>query len=276
MTETRVGSWTELNERLYEGSYKAEIRRNRSTLAFRGVSSTGYSLTTSLVRLGGSYVEMEQHLLRNFRKYARLTDVPQDSVWNWLALAQHHGLPTRLLDWTYSPFIAMHFVTETMNCYGRDGAIWCIHHGTANQHLPDCLRQITECEGSAAFSVDMLEQVADSLSALEKLARDPFVLFLEPPSLDTRITNQYALFSLMSSPTALLHEWLADHPDLFRRIIVPAELKWEVRDKLDQANMNERMLYPGLDGLAKWLTRYYTPKSRLRSGLRHNGEPNDQ
>ena len=51
------------------------------------------------------------------------------------------------------------------------------------------------------------------------------------------------------------------HPDLCRRIVVPAELKWEVRDKLDQANINERTLFPGLDGLSRWLERYYTPKS---------------
>jgi len=71
---------------------------------------------------------------------------------------------------------------------------------------------------------------------------------------------QFALFSLVSNPRLGLESWLADRPDTVRRIVIPSELKWEVRDKLDQANITERVLYPGLDGLSRWLRRYYTPR----------------
>jgi len=54
---------------------------------------------------------------------------------------------------------------------------------------------------------------------------------------------------------------LAQHPDLCYKVIIPVKLKWEVRDKLDQANINERTLYPGLDGLCMWLRRYYGPRT---------------
>ncbi|WP_254244861.1 hypothetical protein [Hymenobacter sp. BRD67] len=96
------------------------------------------------------------------------------------------------------------------------------------------------------------------LHALASLKAKPFVLFLEPPSLDARIVHQYALFALMNTPEAALHEWLAQRPELYFRIRIPARLKWEIRDKLDQANITERVLMPGLGGLSRWLHRHYS------------------
>src|SRR5262249_21313310 len=123
MQDVRVSSWSELNERLYEGSYQEKLGRFRSHFAFRGLADVAWDLQTSLMRLGGPYEKLEGHLLRNFRKYAHRQADIDDSVWNWLAVAQHHGLPTRLLDWTYSPPVALHFVTEDPKLYGRDGIV---------------------------------------------------------------------------------------------------------------------------------------------------------
>jgi hypothetical protein len=64
----------------------------------------------------------------------------------------------------------------------------------------------------------------------------------------------------MSHPGASLDEWLEERPDLVRRVVVPAELKWEVRDKLDQSNVSGRVPFPGLDWLTRTLMRYYAPR----------------
>jgi hypothetical protein len=107
----------------------------------------------------------------------------------------------------------------------------------------------------------MLECVTRDLRAFDGLARErPFVAFFEPPSLDARLVNQYALFSVLPDATAKLDAWLTDRPDLHRRVIIPHDVKWEIRDKLDQANVTERVLFPGLDGLAHWLARHYAPR----------------
>ena len=216
---------------------------------------------TSLLRLGGDAPSVEGHLLRNFRKYARRADVPFDSVWNWLALAQHHGLPTRLLDWTYSPYVAAHFATAQVELFGRDGVVWMIDYVQAQEHAPERLRKVLRDQGMNVFTAELLEQAVGGLAELGRLGEKDYVLFLEPPSLDERIVNQYALFALMSRAEASLDEWLEPRPELARRLVIPAELKWEVRDKLDQANLTERVLFPGLDGLSRWLARYYAPRS---------------
>ncbi|MBA2565259.1 MAG: FRG domain-containing protein [Gemmatimonadetes bacterium] len=259
MEEFRVSSWSELHDRLYEGSWQEPLRRFRSNLAFRGVNRSSWELQTGLAR-EGAFLQHEGHLLRNFRKYARRDAVPDDSSWNWMALAQHHGLPTRLVDWTYSPFVALHFATAELERFGEDAVVWCLDYVATNRFLPEPLKRVLEEEGSNVFTAEMLGRVAGSLRELDRLSEEEFVLFLEPPSFNERLVNQFALFSLSSSPRASLQRWLQERPGLARRIVIPAELKWEVRDKLDQANVTERVLFPGLDSLSSWLKRYYSPR----------------
>jgi FRG domain len=259
--DIRIATWNELHEQLYHGAWNEKIGRFRPTFAYRGMADAGADLKSSLMRLGGKYRQQERHLLRNFRKYALPSSTMADSPWNWLALAQHHGLPTRLLDWTHSPYVALHFATEAVEQYGTDGVVWCLDYTRTNRFLPEPFQRALKREGSDLLTVEMLSRVTPTLQAFDRLSSSVFVALWEPPSLDERIVNQYALFSLLSSPKTPLDTWLKQHPDCYRRIILPASLKWEIRDKLDQANITERVLFPGLDGLCRWLKRYYSPRS---------------
>ncbi|HNX54339.1 MAG TPA: FRG domain-containing protein [Prolixibacteraceae bacterium] len=256
-----IQSWKQLCEEVYHDSWKPDMGRYRSDYAFRGLSDKNYELKNSFLRNCGEKPELEYHLLRNFRKYSINAD-PQltGTFWRALVLAQHHGLPTRLIDWTYSPFIAMHFATANTEKYDTDGIIWKVDFVKVNQLVPAPFSDGLRIEKCNAFTLEMLEKIV-SLSDLDCLFKDDQVIFFEPPSLDERIVNQFALFSVMNKPTAILDDWLILHPELFRRIIIPKELKLEIRDKLDQANITERVLFPGLDGLAKWLKRHYKPVS---------------
>jgi hypothetical protein len=266
--ETRtVDSWTGLIEELYRDSWDSGIGRFRSPYVFRGMPNSEGDLRTSLMRAANGYEDvpkLEGHLLRNFRKYAHGEISIGDSIWNWLAMAQHYGLPTRLLDWTYSPLIGLHFMTSNVDDFGIDGVIWCVNHRATNGLLPAKLRDLAQEAALDVFTAEMLDEVAQSLKEFDSLAEEDFVIFIEPPSLDPRIANQFALFSMMANPVDKLDVWLRSHAGLARRIIVPAAMKWEIRDKLDQAGITERLLYPGLDGLARFLRRYYRPKTSLR------------
>lgn len=267
--DIRVNNWEELQTALFQHSYDERIGRFRSSFIYRGMWNKSFDLRTSLIRLGGDYKTLEPHLLRNFRKYAHSNAAPGNSLWNWLAVAQHHGLPTRLLDWTYSPYVALHFATADFNKFDKDAAIWCINYVKSNEFLPDKLKKAISTEGSNVFTPEMLEPVCSSLNELGAFQEDDYVVFLEPPSLDGRIVHQFALFSMMSKPNGILSCWLEKFPDLYFRIIIPASMKWEIRDKLDQANITERVLFPGLNGLSQWLKRHYTTRNDESSHINH-------
>lgn len=257
-----ISSWEELLKEVYRDTWDSDLRRYRSSWVFRGVDFRESALLTGLSRLAPATDEagrLERHLLRNFRKYASAEFPGPASDWRWLPFAQHHGLPTRLLDWTFSPLVAFHFATQNADCFDRDGVVWCINHHYSNGFLPDSLKRRLEEEGADVFTAEMLDGVSSGLEEFDKLAETPYLLFLEPPSLDVRIANQFALFSLISSPNAGLPEWLAKHPDAAREIVVAKSAKQEIRDKLDQAGITERTIYPGPDGIARWLSRYYRP-----------------
>jgi hypothetical protein len=127
--------------------------------------------------------------------------------------------------------------------------------------LPRFLREKLLDEGANVMTLQLMNESINSLKELDALdARfgDKVVIFFEPPSIDDRIVNQFAFCSVTSDSSLVMDDWLATHPELARKIIIPASLKWEIRDKLDQANINERVLFPGLDGLSRWLKRHYS------------------
>lgn len=257
-TDIVVNTWLELQAALFDHSWDPLLGRYRSSYVYRGSWNKLYDLSTSITRLGPQYERLEPHILRNFRKYAHGTAPQGDTIWNWLAMAQHHGLPTRLLDWTYSPYVALHFVTDMLDKYDEDGAVWCVDYVKSKQYLPPALLDAVNEEGASVFTPEILAPVSPTFKKLAGFQKEDFVLFLEPPSLDARIVQQYALFSMMSDVKSELSQWLQQHPELYFRVIIPASLKWEIRDKLDQANITERVLFPGLAGLSQWLKRHYT------------------
>ncbi len=213
----------------------------------------------SLQRLGPSAGDVEHHLLRNFRKFASPSSAPGRSWWDWLAVAQHHGLPTRLLDWTFSPYVALHFASDPV---AADGAVWCVDFRLLHEDLPRPLTRLLARERADLFTTEMLSSAAERLEELPGGRRRPYAVFFDPPSMDARLTNQFSVFSFLSDPGAEMLSVLRRRPGSVRRIVIPRSLKSEVRDKLDQANITERVLFPGLDGLARWLSRYYAPRIR--------------
>ncbi len=251
--------WNEVYDALFHDTFNPRTHRFKSRYAYRGVSSKDYKMTTSLMRTGPEFKHVEKHLVRQFTKYAYSHIEEKGNEWFWLSVGQHHGLPTRLLDWSYSPDVALHFATSNTGKFDEDGAVWMVNYKKAHEYLPPAIRGVLEEEKTSLLTTDLMARMCVDLHDLDAQGREKgdFVLFFEPPSIDTRIYNQFAYFSIASRPDLYLDDWLLSHPDIWYKVIIKKELKWEIRDKLDQRNVSERTLFPGMGGLSQWLARYY-------------------
>ncbi len=203
---------------------------------FRGVNNSSYDLTSRIGRsiiknkdtrehvAGYSYVVnkgAEIHSLERFKKLAipYLNHVPPND-WEWLALAQHHGLPTRLMDWTSNPLVAAFFACNNFGS-GDDAAIYAIDNEYAHDHvsLNDSPFEITS------------------------------VSIFRPHHTTTRITAQSGLFTVHSTPEVSL-----DNNDLCKWVI-SHDCILDIEIMINSYGVNHASMFPGLDGIARLITR---------------------
>ena len=269
-TEISVSSWNQLISELHSRNLvqfqPEEGDHFRSHYVFRGMDNKSWSLATSLQRLEKdpkvSIDLIERSLIRSFRKYANAGSFDEKTEWYILAVAQHNGLPTRCLDWTASPLVAAHFACGKEAHKKEDGVIWCLHAGLLRD-LNNQNNQATRLHGiSWVYDTRLLRDSYADLAALDQTNSDGEVMLLwEPPSLDSRIANQAGLLSIMNSAgesqDTFLRTFSSQCPGLVLRIVIDAAAKPEIRDMLDQNNISERTMFPGLPGLCDWLKRYY-------------------
>ena len=250
---------------LSEQNYNHNIDRNRSSYLYRGMANADYELITSLrLNCKQQARNIEPSILRNFTKYAAIEEPSiEKSVWDQMIVGQHHGLPTRLLDWSFSPLIGLNFaVTETdlRNMERHDCAVWRIDMAELHAMLPGKYQSVRRANKSTVFTVDMLSEVAPTLRDYDRDMGSSSMVIIEPPSIDPRIVNQYSFFSVIPSGMEHIEQFLRDNTVHTVKYVIRRELRWRVRDMLDQLNINERIVYPGLDGLSTWLARYYYVK----------------
>jgi hypothetical protein len=255
-------------ELIEDQKFNDEIHRMRSTYFYRGLPDAGYKLTTSLrMNCKHLYGELEPAVLRAFTKYASIEDPElNNSVWRQMIIGQHHGLPTRLMDWTRSPLTALHFASNENNfdkMDKRDSVVWRIDISDVNRNLPDRYLEVLKKNHAFVFSVDSLSELVDNLPSYDTDMGGNAFVCIEPPSVDQRIINQYSFFSIIPNGMKDIEAFLADRTANTVKYIIKKEIRWDVRDLLDQLNINERILYPGLDGLSKSLARHYFVKRSL-------------
>ena len=264
--EVRIQSVGDLMPLLTEQEYRRDLDRYRSPYLYRGMPNVDFKMATSLSRnCKGLQKSLELAILNNFAKYAVREDpTVSRNIWQCMITGQHNGLPTRLLDWSQSPLVGLHFAVTEKNLEemeDHDCMVWRIDMQELYSLLPDRYRTAVNRTQSTIFNVKMLAGVTESLEQYDKDMKDQAMVIIEPPSTNDRIINQYSFFSIVPTDMADIEAFLDRRTEHTVKYIIDRHLRWRVRDMLDQLNMSERIIYPGLDGLSKWIARHYYVKS---------------
>lgn len=272
--EIQVETLGELVKEVTPTSPDPQSGRLRDCAVYRGLADATWHLLTCLDRLGTPDVplhtkgHLEEHLLRNFIRYSRPhLSMPLSNEWEYLVVAQHHRLPTRLLDWTYSPLVAAHFATVERNP-GANRVVWKVDWKRVHEHfnLPPL-----------ALTLELLDRVLREkglhspweLFNMANVQEELFLCMLEPPAIDARIVAQSATFTLSSDKTRAVDEILMDCglSSAITRFIIPSGKVDYIRDQLDLCSVDERRLFPDLDGIAAEMSRYYSTSANEAARL---------
>jgi FRG domain len=246
---------------------------NEAKWAFRG-QGTDRVLAASIERIAIRPGVAEDYVMREFRRRAHqyIANVPRDDEdLEWLALMQHHGTPTRLLDWTRSPHIAAFFAAQSSN-----SANPIVRKPKPEKPVEAFVIWAVDVDSINAEVVAILDIPKDNndLSSRENFRRmywdaTPEDLLLvaavQPHRMNERLTIQQGLFLFANHPlmsfrrclaaTLLLHANKESKPSgqWLHKLVVLPETRLDVLRALDKININSATLFPGLDGFCQSL-----------------------
>lgn len=234
---------------------------------FRGLKNSQWGFETSFERAIKSFnvnpakhslVKLEGGLIRRFIRQSHhyLAHLPEEeNVLEWLALMQHYGAPTRLLDWTHSMFAALFFAVEQAD---GECAVWALDHDwviqKAKSLLPDNARKAIESDRNIRKE-DTFNQVFRRNPSI------PLVFPVKPYRFNDRLVIQQGTFLCPSDISISFEDNLTtilaqpgSRGKLVRLTIKnDAALRKDIIKNLNRMNMNAATLYPGLAGFAQSL-----------------------
>ncbi len=223
---------------------------------YRGVPSTRLNLLPTLHRAKIPVVD-EAYLMNRFKQnaYEFLVDRPQGE-WEWMLLARHHGLPSRLLDWTENPLVGLFFASDRYNNHysNSNGVLWCL----SPPHL-------NEIASNGTIRSDMLPMFLDEegLSAEDEFLTNYKTSFVRtavgteprPPAAgisirtNKRIQAQLGVFTIHHADPKPLEDWSGGSH--VWRYIIPRKAKVSIQDELRRSGVTALTLFPDLDNAAR-------------------------
>jgi len=226
-----------------------------SNWAFRGERDERWPLYSSLSRYlqnfgvaREAWPSQEGRILRVFKRKAHqfLTKPPDtDDDFQWMALMQHHGAPTRLIDFTWSPYVAAFFALERAV---SDAAIFAVNTPAlwTNRAYPTTTPHLTR---------DMIDpRRKGNFEKFFLTDKNPVIWFGEPSEMDQRLIAQAGTFvlpGLLQKPLDEIVSNYSSDDELLRKIVLPSSVRGDAMKWLYRMNITNASLFPGLDGLAR-------------------------
>ena len=230
---------------------------------FRGHRNASWRLTPRIERVcdSSTLLNTELHLFNEFRSKAHLHTQylpPLEDQVSWLGVMQHYGIPTRLLDWSYSAYVALFFAVEH-TADDQYGVLWALHL--------DTLMKTARKQTSELFNFPQ-NAVLERPDRFGKMAFPPafhddestgLIASFLPQFHASRLSSQQGCFLLNCNYRTTFESSLAemmrgeDSAWLYR-IVFPQKLRVECLQRLMSFNIHHASLFPDLEGLAKFLT----------------------
>lgn len=200
-----------------------------------------------------------EKMLQDFKQLGRpFLEQQPTNEFEWMFIAQHHGLPTRLLDWSTNALVALYFAAQGAQVREGDGSAECQRFEEDN---------FSE-EGFAIFSIEPMKinaktilqsktiDIASHAESWDKyinpFAKDITTLpvCITAPHMTTRIRAQSGTFTLHGAQIAPL-DYYNDLQDLISNIFIPYTSTKAILDSLAKLGINESFIYPSLDSISK-------------------------
>lgn len=237
----------------------------KSELIFRGLSRYEYGLLPGVYR---SYRESgdtrmiyggatENEILHHFIKNAMsLVDhIDKDDLLTWLTYAQHFGAPTRLLDFSSNPLISLYFCCKKEA--GMDGAVCVLHEKNYVHSL-----KLDRVKGRTKR--DVLGEIIANIVDPEQGCTSYPVTFI-PHYIDNRMEAQASRFLVWGRDKRPFEEIAESHGSMmegnpgayFCKIRIDGGAKHSLLRELSFLGVNEKKMFPGLDGIGKYISEYY-------------------
>lgn len=211
-------------------------------LWWRGQADSDWKLTPGIFRYGKANRESNISVLFRMKAKARYSNCPtSDDPFPWLFLMQHYRLPTRLLDWTESPLVALYFAVENEKDDDKDSVIWALQPSLLNS------KQVQQNKILSPGNVEVRPLFKEAFKINDNNPDQRIVAILTEQC-DIRQLVQQSEFTIHGSPVPM--ENLLGNEQFLGKILIPSSEKEKFRMMLDHFGLSRSYLFPDLENLS--------------------------